>query len=110
MAMRVRGKWPHGRKEVGGPTLKTFVLGQWVSGTGGPRRLSRRCIRRAKAGARCEIFLRTVCGPLICRESARGEGFSPVWSTPRSMRRRVRFRHTAVAICVGLPAARRAWS
>jgi hypothetical protein len=26
MDMRVRGKRPHGQKEVGGPTLKTFCL------------------------------------------------------------------------------------
>lgn len=34
MDMRVRGKRPHGQKEVGGPTLKTDMsLSQWVSET-----------------------------------------------------------------------------
>jgi hypothetical protein len=50
MDMRVRGKRPHGQKEVGGPTLKTCV--SRVSGcrkSEDPRRPSKRCIPRAKA-------------------------------------------------------------
>jgi hypothetical protein len=86
-----------------------FVLSQWVSGTGGPRRLGRRCIRRAKAGVACKIFLRPASWPVIFRESARDRRFFAV-----SIRAAI---HAAarsisphrVAICVGLRRLASAW-
>jgi hypothetical protein len=67
MDMRVRGKRPHGQKEVGGPTLKTCV--SWVSGCRkpeGPRRLFKRCIPRAKVRpARKKIPVRGIGGLIL---------------------------------------------
>jgi len=67
MDMRVRGKRPHGRNEVGGPTLKTSCLESVGVGNpevpdGSPRGASRVPNRPARARFFCERHRRLYFG------------------------------------------------
>jgi len=56
MDMRVRGKRPHGRQKVRGPTLKTVCLGSVGVGNRSARREHETCTRRAKSRRRLNFW------------------------------------------------------